>query len=303
MQPIDIIGAPSDLGANTRGSNMGPAAIRIAGLVEAIKAIGYECEDIGDVEVPVRETLPKEHAEQKFYSTIYDICCELKIKVYDAQKKGHLPIMLGGDHSLAMGSISGQLEHFADIKQGLGVIWVDAHADINTPESSPSGNLHGMPVAALIGLTQSTEFHSLLPSPSVLNPENIVLVGIRQIDQHEKELCRKSGVRYYTMRDIDEKGISSVMKSAIKHASKGTAGLHLSFDLDGIDPAYAPGVSTPVLGGLTYREAHLIMEMVADTRRLCGIDMVELNPLTDSANKTASLAVELITSALGKSIL
>lgn len=296
---VSVIGVPSDLGANMRGANMGPAAIRIAGLHDKIKKLGFAIDDKGDLEVPVRETIGA--PSENFLNQITKTCESLSQIVKTSLGANQLPIVLGGDHSLAIGSISGVADHYKEKNESVGIIWIDAHADINTPSSSPSGNIHGMPLGCILG-TGHPELVNLLGYSPKIDPKNVALIGIRDIDGEEKELCKKSGIRYYTMREIDERNMSTVMEEAIKLVSNGTSAIHLSLDLDGVDPLYAPGVSTPVTGGVSYRETHLALEMLADTNMLSSMDIVELNPSVDIGHKTAGLAVELITSALGKSI-
>lgn len=302
MKTVEVIGVPLDLGANIRGANMGPAAIRIANLHNKIKVLGYDVSDLGDLLIPIRETIQDIYHQEKFLTVIADVCEQLSDITYKAIDENKIPLCIGGDHSIAIGSIMGVSKRFKDDNKKLGVIWFDAHADINTPESSPSGNIHGMPVATLIGKghKQLTKINDHLPA---INPQNIVLVGIRSIDANERKLCKESGIRYFTMRDIDEQGMSKIMKKAIEYASTDTDGIHVSFDLDGIDPEFAPGVSTPVTGGLSYRESHLALEMISDTQKLTSIDLVELNPMADINHKTGHLAVELIQSLLGKAII
>lgn len=299
---VEIIGVPLDMGANMRGTNLGPAAVRIADLHSKIRALGYKLTDSGDIAVPVRETLPSTVAAKKYLPIIADVAEQLRGRVESALERGNLPITIGGDHSLAIGSIQGANGYFSKKNQKLGLIWIDAHADLNTPESSPSGNLHGMPLAAILGMGHP-ELLAIGGNFPRVDVRNVALIGIRTLDADEKEICKRSGIQYFTMREIDERGISTVLKDAIACASDGTAGIHVSFDLDGVDPLYAPGVSTPVIGGLSYREVHLIMETVHDTGLMSSLDVVELNPLRDSQNQTADFAVELIQSALGKSIL
>ena len=298
---IRIIGVPSDLGANIRGANVGPSAVRIAGLHEKISVLGYKIEDAGDILVPIRETLPENAAKEKYLTTITDVCELLRMEVEMSLDRDMLPIVIGGDHSIAMGTISGTSSFYRKKNQSIGLIWVDAHADMNTPASSPTGNLHGMPLSTLLGkgIPQLVELGGFAGK---LRPENVALIGIRTLDHEEKRICRESGIRYFTMREIDERGMAAIMKDAVAVATKGTSGIHLSFDVDGIDPLYAPGVSTPVTGGLSYREAHLALEMIADTGMLTSMEFVELNPMRDVAHKTAELLVELVQSALGKSI-
>jgi len=298
---VRIIGVPSDLGANIRGANVGPSAVRIAGLHDKISVLGYKIEDAGDILVPIRETLPESAAKEKYLTTITDVCDLLRMEVEMSLDRDMLPIVIGGDHSIAMGTISGTSSFYRKKNQSIGLIWVDAHADMNTPASSPTGNLHGMPLSTLLGkgIPQLVELGGFAEK---LRPENVALIGIRTLDHEEKRICRESGIRYFTMREIDERGMAAIMKEAVAVASKGTSGIHLSFDVDGIDPLYAPGVSTPVTGGLSYREAHLALEMIADTGMLTSMEFVELNPMRDVAHKTAELLVELVQSALGKSI-
>lgn len=299
QRTIEIIGAPSDLGANIRGSNMGPASIRIAHLKKKIEQQGFKVVDLGDLHIPIRESLMQEVRDEFYLTPIKDICNNLADIVEGIMDRGNIPITLGGDHSVAIGSISGLLRHFAKKNQELGLIWIDAHADINTPDTSPSGNIHGMPLAVLLG-----RGHNALTSITgkKLRPQNTALIGIRNIDDEEKRILRESGIKFFTMRDIDEKGMFNVMREAIDHAGNGTAGIHASFDIDGIDPRYAPGVSTPVSGGLTLREAHLCLEMIYETKKLVGMDLVELNPVADINAQSANVVVDLILSGLGKSI-
>ncbi|NRA64684.1 MAG: arginase [Pseudobacteriovorax sp.] len=298
---IEIIGVPSDLGANMRGANMGPAALRIADLKEKVEIQGYEVIDSGDLHVPVRDSLDPKIQDEKFLQPLVKICDELATRTYQSVKENRFPLVIGGDHSIAIGSISGVANHFRDHDQSIGVIWVDAHADINTPDSSPSGNIHGMPLATLLG-NGHPELTRIGGEGAKINPKNVALIGIRTIDDHEKMQLKESGIHYYTMRDIDEKGMFHIMQEAIKHVSEGTSGIHVSFDIDGIDPRYAPGVSTPVSGGITFREAHLILEMAYESGKMSSLDFVELNPYTDVGAQSANLTVDLILSALGKSI-
>lgn len=301
FKDIQIIGVPSDLGANMRGANMAPSAIRIAELHHKIHVLGYKVHDRGDLHVPIRDTLSAESIKSKHLEEIRAICEGLAAEVEGALKAERTPIVLGGDHSIAMGTISGVSSYYRNRQEKMGLVWVDAHADLNTPDTSPTGNIHGMPLSVVLGMGNPTLTNISGFTPKVL-PENVALVGIRTLDGQEKEICKQSGIRYFTMREIDERGMHAVMQEAIAVASRNTAGIHLSFDIDGIDPLYAPGVSTPVTGGISYREAHLALEMIADTGLLRSMEFVELNPMTDLAHKTAQLTVELIQSALGKSI-
>jgi arginase len=301
VKAVQIIGVPIDLGANMRGANMAPSAVRIAELHHKIHILGYEIADIGDLDVPVRDTLSEEAGRQKYLPQIQRICEELEEIVHDAAAADRIPIVLGGDHCIAMGTIAGISRYYRERNESIGLVWIDAHADINSEASSLTGNIHGMPLSVIMG-TGHRELVDVGGFAPKVRPENIALIGIRMLDGPEKEILRKSGVRYFTMREIDERGMASVMKDALAVVSKGTSAVHLSFDLDGVDPLYAPGVSTPVTGGLSYREAHLALEMLAESGLLRSMEFVELNPMTDLQHKTAQLTVELIQSALGKSI-
>ncbi|MGH9672937.1 MAG: arginase [Bryobacteraceae bacterium] len=299
---IAVIGAPMDLGAGRRGVDMGPSAIRLAGLHQKLASLQYEVEDLGNVPVDHQETVPAGPETARFLPQIAAACRRLAGLVEKAASGGAVPLVLGGDHSAAIGSVSGISRHLRCSRQRLGVIWVDAHADMNTPETSPSGNVHGMPLACLVGLGPA-ELTGLYGYRPKVAPRNTALVGIRDVDQLEKPHVRQSGVRAFTMRHIDERGLRAVMREAVEIACDGTAGFHLSLDMDSVDPEYAPGVGTPVAGGLTYREAHLAMEIVNDSGAMVSMEVVEVNPVLDIANRTALLAVELVTSAMGKRIL
>lgn len=299
---IAIIGAPMDLGAGRRGVDMGPSAIRVANIHARIASLGYKVEDLGNVAVEQAEAAPSGAKRARYLKQIAETCLRLAESVDKAAGQGKVPLVLGGDHSLAAGSISGVANHFHKRGEKIGVIWVDAHADMNTPQTSPSGNVHGMPLACLIGKGPKELTHLFGWAPKV-DPRNVALVGIRDVDILEAPHVKKSGVRAFTMRDIDEKGMTRVMEEAVEIASAGTAGVHLSFDMDGVDPDEAPGVGTPVRGGITYREAHLAMELLSDAGKLVSLEVVEVNPVLDVANRTADLAVELMMSALGKRIL
>ncbi len=291
-----------DLGAGRRGVDMGPSAIRVANIHRRIASLGYKVEDLGNVAVEQAENAPPGPKRARYLAQIAETCLRLAEKVQHAAGQGKVPLVLGGDHSIAAGSISGIANHFHQRGEKVGVIWVDAHCDMNTPQSSPSGNVHGMPLACLIGKGPKQLTHLFGYAPKV-DPRNVALVGIRDVDALEAPHVKKSGVRAFTMRDIDEKGLPRVMAEAIEIASTGAAGIHLSFDMDAVDPDEAPGVGTPVRGGITYREAHLAMELLSDTARLVSLEVVEVNPVLDIANRTADLAVELMMSALGKRIL
>ena len=281
---------------------MGPSAVRVAGLNRRLESLGYEVTDSGNIAVAQRESQPHGPDEARYLPQIADACRRLAAVVEAALAARRLPVVLGGDHSVAIGTVSGVSKFFRRTKQKIGLIWVDAHADMNTPETSPSGNVHGMPLACLAGIGPKELTHLLRYAPKV-DPHNVAIVGVRDVDQLEKAHVKNSGVRAFTMRDIDERGLRSVMDEAIRIASENTAGFHLSLDMDYLDPSEAPGVGTPVRGGGTYREAHLAMEMMCDTGRMLSMEVVEVNPVIDEVNRTADLAVELIMSALGKRIL
>ena len=297
-----MIGVPLDLGASRRGVDMGPSTLRIAHLADRLRELGHDVEDIGNLRVPDRASLPAAASPLDFLSTITDVCGDLANACAQAVREGHAPLVLGGDHSLGAGSVAGVATALAEQKRRLGLLWLDAHGDLNTPSSTLSGNVHGMPVAHLLGHGDPRLAAIAKPVPAV-RPENVALVGIRDLDPAEREHARRFGIRVFTMREIDERGLRAVMGDALAIASEDTHGLHVSLDMDWIDPDEAPGVGTPVRGGATYREAHLAMELVADTGRLVSMDVVEINPVLDSHNRTAELAVGLTGSAFGLRIL
>ena len=299
---IAIIGAPLDLGQDRRGVDMGPSAVRVANLNRRIAELGYDAEDWGNIPVEQKESSPEGEASAKYLSQIAAACSVLACRVQEALSGGRLPLVLGGDHSVAVGTVSGVGDHFHKRGDSIGLIWLDAHADMNTPDTSPSGNIHGMPLACIVGMGPP-ELSVLAGYRPAIDPHHTVIIGLRDVDQLEKPHVRNSGVRAFTMRDIDERGLRSVMEEAIRIASADAAGFHLSLDMDFVDPTYAPGVGTPVRGGATYREAHLAMEMICDSRRMVSMEVVEVNPVIDEHNRTAELAVELIMSGLGKRIL
>ncbi len=299
---IAVVGAPMDLGAGRRGVDMGPSALRIARLHERLAGLGYEVADLGNIAVDQPESLPSGPANAHYLPQIAHTCERLADKVESAADAGRVPVVLGGDHSIAIGTVAGLSRHFAKLQQRIGVIWIDAHADMNTPESSPSGNVHGMPLACCIG-SGPPELTGIAGRTPMVRPENVAIVGLRSVDDIERLNVRGTGVHAFTMRDIDERGMRTVIRQAIHAASAGTAGFHVSFDMDSVDPVEAPGVGTPVAGGLTYREAHLAMELICDSGRMTSVEVVEVNPIMDVANRTALLGVELILSALGKRIL
>jgi arginase len=299
---IRVIGVPLDLGQSRRGVDMGPSAVRVAGLEARLEAIGHVVEDGGNVAVAIPEQKKEGAAHAKYLKEITATCTKSAELVLRTLEAGKVPLVLGGDHSVAAGTVAGVAEFYRKHNQRIGLIWIDAHSDINTPETSPSGNVHGMPLAAIMGLGPAELGNIFNFSPKIA-PENCVLVGIRDVDSYEKENIRRAGVEVFTMRDIDERGMRSVMEEALRMAGRGTAGYHVSLDMDWIDPEDAPGVGTPVWGGATYREAHLAMEIIADHGRMLSLEIVEVNPVIDEHNQTADLAVELALSAFGKKIL
>jgi len=276
--------------------------MRVANLNARVASLGYVVEDLGNVPVEQAEASPEGDSRAKYLPQVAAACSRLAALVEQTLERGSVPLVLGGDHSVAVGSVSGVSRYFRGRNQTAGLIWLDAHADMNTPESSPSGNVHGMPLACILGMGPP-ELAGLLGYRPKIAPRNAVIVGLRDVDQLEKPHVRESGVRAFTMRDIDERGLRAVMEEAIRMASDGTAGFHLSLDMDFVDPQHAPGVGTPVRGGATYREAHLAMEMLCDSGQMASMEVVEVNPVIDEVNRTADLAVELAMSALGKRIL
>ncbi|HVC19420.1 MAG TPA: arginase [Vicinamibacterales bacterium] len=302
MRPVHIIGVPLDLGGGRRGVDMGPSAFRIAGLGERLTALGYTVVDKGDLPVPIPETQQPRDERKKYVRDIAKVCLKLYQVALAAFEEGAMPLVLGGDHSLAAGSVAAASEQARRQGKPLGLLWVDAHGDMNTPATTTSGNVHGMPLAALLG-PEPAELSRIGGTSPKVRPEHTVLVGVRNLDVRERELVLASGIHVFTMKDIDRVGIASVAEQAIAIAGKGTAGVHVSFDVDVCDPSIAPGVGTPVKGGLDYREAHMIMEVIADSGRLSSLDMVEVNPILDMQNATAMLATELVLSALGMNIL
>lgn len=295
---VRVIGVPLDLGAGRRGVDMGPSAMRAARLHATLRALGHEVLDAGNIATVESEARRVKDERLKYVDEVLLTCKRLAQAVTKAASSNEFPLVLGGDHSIAIGTWAG----LAAVGRNEGLIWIDAHGDFNTHETSPSGNIHGMPLAALVGLGDERLVGLGGHAPKA-NPKHSVLVGIRDLDPDERKLITKSGMKYYTMRDIDEMGIRKVMGEAIQIAGKANRRIHVSFDVDVMDPAYAKGTGTPSPGGLTYREAHLAMEMVADTGQLQSFEMVEVNPLLDDQNKTGELAVGLIASALGKRII
>lgn len=295
-----LIGVPLDWGASKRGAAGGPDAIRRTDLQKSLESLGLEVEDAGDVAVPKSGKVG--NPKLKYAGLIGKVCEDLAKKTYGAVKAGAVPVTLGGDHSLAMGSVSGVARYAREEKKrSIGLIWVDAHGDINTPETSPSGNVHGMPMAHLLGMGDKSLNRMAGFSPA-LEARRTCLIGVRDLDDSEKGNLRKSGVNVFTMADIDRQGMAAVIERAIELSGGDSAGIHVSFDVDAADPSIAQGVGTPKRGGLSYREVHLLMEMIAESGKMISLDMAEVNPLEDSHNQTAELASELILSALGKRI-
>ena len=299
---IRIIGVPMDLGAGRRGVDMGPSAIRIAGLNQAIARLGFDVVDAGNVQISPAEAIQRTNPRAHYLPEIAAASEELARMVELSLEEGALPVILGGDHSIAVGSVAGLASFHRKLKQKVGIIWLDAHTDANTPESSPSGNIHGMPLAVLLGYGARELTHIGGFAPKVL-PEHTSIIGARSVDPGERELLRSLGVRVFTMSELDERGLGDVVSEAVEIATRNTAGFHVTMDMDFIDPFYAPGVGTPERGGATYRESHLAMEKIAESGRVLSVELTEVNPVYDIANQTALLAVELILSALGKKIL
>lgn len=302
QKPLRMIGVPLDLGAGHRGVDMGPSAIRVAGLVKKLRDLGYEVTDCGDLDTHVAGAIHEGDPAIRFFEPVFAVNQILAAWVRQTIEAGEFPIVLGGDHSLAIGSLAGAATALGLNDRPLGVIWIDAHADMNVPESSPSGNIHGMGLAASLGRGHP-DFVNLLSAGPKLRPEHVSLVAIRNLDPPERAALKEINIRVHTMREIDESGMFDVMRRAIAEVSKGTAGIYVQFDMDSIDPEVAPGTGTPVPGGLSYREAHLAMEMLAsEAENLVGVDIVETNPALDTRNKTGQLAMELILSLMGKTI-
>ncbi|BBL78726.1 arginase [Rubrobacter xylanophilus] len=294
--PVAILGVPMDLGQDRRGVDMGPSAIRYARLQPVLEELGYRVSDLGNVEVPIPEVASGGGGKAWRLRAVREVCLQVARRAAGAAREGMLPVFLGGDHSVSIGTVAG-----VRTAGRTGVLWVDAHADFNTPETSPSGNIHGMPLAALTGRGHP-DLVGVGGEGASVRPEDVVLVGLRSVDREEKDLLREAGVRVYTMKDIDAYGVAAVVRRALDHLSP-LPRLHLSLDLDVVDPEVAPGVGTPVRGGLTYREAHLLMELVSEAGGVTSLDVVEVNPILDSRNRTAELAVELVASLMGRQIL
>ena len=302
MKAVHIIGVPLDLGGNRRGTDMGPSAFRIAGIGEQLTRLGVKVTDKGDVPAPIPERKGEGDPHKKYVKEIAKVCQRVYQTSLASFSEGAMPLVLGGDHSLGAGSVAAAAMHLRKNNKPLGLIWIDAHADMNNPTSTESGNVHGMPLAALLGTGPAELTHFAGPAPAV-SAKHTVLVGIRNLDEVEKQIVRGSKVHAFTMKEVDRLGIAEVMERAIAIASKGTGGFHVSYDLDVCDPTVAPGVGTPVKGGLSYREAHVVMEVIAESGKMTSLDLVEVNPTLDIRNTTAELGTELALSALGKSIL
>jgi arginase len=299
---IRIIGVPMDLGQSRRGVDMGPSALRVAGLQARLKQLGHQVEDIGNMAVKQAEEQHFGEKRAKYLNEIAEICASLAELTEKALQEGFLPLVLGGDHSLAIGSLAGVSNFYRKQGKKIGCLWLDAHGDMNTPETSPSGNVHGMPLAALIG-DGAPELVELLGYKPKVEARNVALVGLRDLDAKERRLIKECGVHAFTMRDIDERGLRDVMSEALHFCTDETDGVAVSLDMDFVDPEDAPGVGTAVRGGVTYRESHLAMEMIADSKAMVSLEIVEINPVIDLHNKTALLGVEMVLSALGKKIL
>ncbi|MGA3294077.1 MAG: arginase [Candidatus Acidiferrales bacterium] len=301
-EKIRIIGVPMDLGASRRGVDMGPSALRVAGLQSRLKQLGRQVEDIGNL--PVRQPEEQHYGDKsaKYLEEIAETCKGVAEIVRKTLDENLMPLVLGGDHSIAVGTAAGVAAYFQKQSKRAGMIWLDAHGDMNTPETSPSGNVHGMPLASIMGYGPP-ELTSIAGVKPMIEPRNVALVGIRELDSKERRLVKESGVHVFTMRDIDERGMREVMAEALRFAGDDTAGIVVSLDMDFVDPSDAPGVGTPVRGGVTYREAHLALEMIADARSMVSLELVEINPVIDEHNTTALLGVELVLSGVGKKIL
>jgi arginase len=299
---IRILGVPLDLGQERRGVDMGPSALRAAGLNAALKGLGYEAEDSGNLHVRIPEEQPFGAKRARYLNEIAEACRDIAQRVYRTLEEGFFPLCLGGDHSMAIGTIAGASKFHRDRGQKVGLVWIDAHGDMNTPEMSPSGNIHGMPFAASLGFGPEalTTIYDFAPK---VQADRCALIGVRDLDARERGAIKQSGVHVFTMRDIDEQGMRSVIEKSLSLASRDCAGFVVSLDMDVMDPSEAPGVGTPVRGGITFREAHLALEMIADSGKMLALEMVEINPIIDIMNKTAILGVGLISSALGKKIL
>src|SRR5712692_169384 len=299
---IRILGVPLDLGQERRGVDMGPSAVRAAGLNAELQNLGHAVEDTGNIQVKIPETQHFGDRRAKYLNEIAETCQEVAHRVYQTLEAKCFPLSLGGDHSVAIGTQAGVSKFYRDRKKSVGCLWIDAHADMNTPETSPSGNVHGMPFAAVLGYgpEELTKIADFAPK---LEAKHCVLIGARDLDARERRIVKDSGVNVFTMRDVDEQGMRGVMEKSLALATEGTAGFIVSWDMDVVDPAEAPGVGTPVRGGVTFREAHLAMEMIADSRKMVSLELVEIKRIIDVHNKKEIMGVGMVTSALGKKIM
>ena len=302
MKDVSLLGAPMDLGGARRGTDMGPNAVRIAGLEAALRSQGHDFLDLGNIEVADISTISVGDTSARYLNEIATSCEKIRDAVSQTLGAGRFPLVVGGDHAIACGTVAGVSDHYAAQGESIGLLWFDAHGDMNTPESSPSGNVHGMPLAACVGRGPDalTRLGERLP---LVDAANTAVVGVRSIDDAERKVVEELGVRVFTTREIDARGMFAVMTDAIEIVTNGTAGFHVSFDVDGSDPTAAPGVGTPEPGGLTYRESHLFMEMAAESERAVSLEVTEINPILDRGNTTAEFAVEMCLSALGQSVL
>jgi arginase len=301
-KPVHIIGVPLDLGASRRGTDAGPSAVRVAGLSKSLVKLGYEVTVESDIPVPTLETRKADSRKARFKNEILEVCTNLAEVTRETLDAGEIPLVIGGDHSIAMGTVAGVAAHYRQQQAEIGLIWFDAHGDMNLPETSPSGNIHGMPLAHLLG-HGDPDLSNILGQCPAVKPENVVLLGIRDIDDNERKIIRDSGIKVFTMSDIDELGMTDVSRQTLEIVTENTIGFHISFDVDGCDPTVIPGSGTLVPGGVSFREAHQLLENCANTGRMTSMEVVELNPFLDQANISAERAVALIQSAFGRSIL
>ena len=296
---ISLISVSIDLGAGRRGVDMGPSALRIAGISREIEAIGHRVTELGTITAGGLETTESGESALRFLNEVAHVADRTRAAVEQGLARGCTPLVLGGDHSLSIGSVAAVSDHYGERGASIGVIWVDAHADMNRPHTSPTGNIHGMPLAVLLGFGEER----LTRGRACMSPENVSVLGARSLDKGERQLIRELGVRVFTMSEVDERGVAVCMDEALERANDGTGGFHLSLDLDALDPRVAPGVGTPIRGGLTYREGHLVCEKASRSGTLLSLEVVELNPVLDDRNQTAQLGVGLVASALGATIL
>ena len=299
---VRIIGVPLDLGASRRGTDVGPSAMRIAGLGGQLRRLGYTVAREEDIPAPAMETQVSLNKDARYKDQILEVCTKLAHEVKRHLEEDAFPLVLGGDHSIAMGTVAGVSSFFKDKNESLGLIWFDAHGDMNVPGVSPSGNIHGMPLAHLLG-KGDTDLKNILGFHPKIDPKNVALIGIRDIDANERKIIKNSGIHAFTMREIDEHGMAAISRRALEIVNDGTAGFHISFDVDGCDPSVIPGSGTLVPGGVSFREAHLLLEYCADDGRMTSMEVVELNPFLDEKNISAERTLQLILSAMGKSIL